>query len=104
MARHDRIRKKWHILIEGDNVPPPVKTFKVSSGNAQSFLTAPFCADFVLFLSVRLSVYEGDEVSSPNSHSYEEEGHIQTNSHSSPRLACCVSAYVSLEAILCDEG
>ena len=27
-ARYDRIRKKWNILIEGDNVPPPVKTFK----------------------------------------------------------------------------
>ncbi|XP_048585358.1 probable ATP-dependent RNA helicase DDX41 isoform X2 [Nematostella vectensis] len=24
----ERIRKKWHILVEGDDIPPPVKTFK----------------------------------------------------------------------------
>lgn len=28
-GRHDRIRRKWHILTEGDNIPPPIKTFKV---------------------------------------------------------------------------
>lgn len=27
-SRHERIRKKWHILVEGDNVPPPIKTFR----------------------------------------------------------------------------
>lgn len=27
-SRHDRIRKKWHILVEGEDVPPPVKTFR----------------------------------------------------------------------------
>jgi ATP-dependent RNA helicase DDX41 len=26
--KQDRIRQKWHILVEGDNVPPPIKTFK----------------------------------------------------------------------------
>lgn len=26
--RHDRIRKKWHILVEGEDVPPPIKTFR----------------------------------------------------------------------------
>ena len=29
-SRHERIRKKWHILTEGENLPPPIKTFKVS--------------------------------------------------------------------------
>ncbi len=27
-TRNDSIRKKWHILIEGEDVPPPIKTFK----------------------------------------------------------------------------
>ena len=27
-SRNERIRKKWHILTEGEDVPPPVKTFK----------------------------------------------------------------------------
>ena len=28
-SRHDRIRRKWHIITEGEDPPPPVKTFKV---------------------------------------------------------------------------
>ena len=27
-SKHERIRKKWHILTEGENIPPPVKTFQ----------------------------------------------------------------------------
>ncbi|MEE6479764.1 hypothetical protein FKM82_012370 [Ascaphus truei] len=27
-ARHDRVRRKYHILVEGDGIPPPVKSFK----------------------------------------------------------------------------
>jgi len=27
-AEHDEIRKKWHILIDGEECPPPVKTFR----------------------------------------------------------------------------
>ncbi|XP_041371297.1 probable ATP-dependent RNA helicase DDX41 isoform X2 [Gigantopelta aegis] len=27
-SRHDRIRKKMHILVEGDDLPPPIKTFR----------------------------------------------------------------------------
>lgn len=27
-ARHERIRRKLRILVEGDEVPPPLKTFK----------------------------------------------------------------------------
>ena len=27
-SKHERIRKKWHILVEGEDVPPPIKTFK----------------------------------------------------------------------------
>jgi ATP-dependent RNA helicase DDX41 len=27
-SKNDRIRKKWHILVEGENIPPPIKTFK----------------------------------------------------------------------------
>ena len=30
-SKNDRIRKKWHILVEGENIPPPIKTFKVIS-------------------------------------------------------------------------
>ncbi|KAL6033759.1 hypothetical protein STEG23_007748 [Scotinomys teguina] len=26
--RHDRVRKKYHILVEGDGIPPPIKSFK----------------------------------------------------------------------------
>ena len=28
-SKNNRIRKKWHILVEGDNIPPPIKSFKV---------------------------------------------------------------------------
>lgn len=27
-ARHERVRKKLRILVEGDDVPPPLKSFK----------------------------------------------------------------------------
>ncbi|XP_015675884.1 probable ATP-dependent RNA helicase DDX41 [Protobothrops mucrosquamatus] len=27
-ARHDRVRKKYHILVEGEGIPPPLKSFK----------------------------------------------------------------------------
>ncbi len=30
-GRHERIRKKWHILTEGEDIPPPIKTFKVKT-------------------------------------------------------------------------
>lgn len=26
--RHDRVRKKLHILVEGEEIPPPIKHFK----------------------------------------------------------------------------
>lgn len=26
--RHERVRKKYHILVEGDSIPPPIKSFK----------------------------------------------------------------------------
>jgi len=29
-TRHQRVRKRLHILIEGDEIPPPIKSFKVS--------------------------------------------------------------------------
>ncbi|XP_036445926.1 probable ATP-dependent RNA helicase DDX41 [Colossoma macropomum] len=27
-ARHERVRKKYHILVEGDGIPPPIKSFR----------------------------------------------------------------------------
>ena len=27
-AERDKLRKKWHIIVDGDNIPPPVKDFK----------------------------------------------------------------------------
>ncbi|XP_076460309.1 putative ATP-dependent RNA helicase DDX41 [Babylonia areolata] len=27
-AYHEKVRKKWHILVEGSDLPPPVKTFR----------------------------------------------------------------------------
>ena len=27
-ARHDRVRKKYHILVDGEAVPPPIKSFR----------------------------------------------------------------------------
>ncbi|MGH0168406.1 UNVERIFIED_CONTAM: hypothetical protein FKN15_055068 [Acipenser sinensis] len=27
-ARNDRVRKKYHILVDGDGIPPPIKSFK----------------------------------------------------------------------------
>jgi len=37
-TRHQRVRKRLHILTEGDDIPPPIKTFKV------------FCIYFYLYL------------------------------------------------------
>ena len=28
-SKFERIRKKWHILVEGEDIPPPIKHFKV---------------------------------------------------------------------------
>lgn len=27
-AERDKLRKKWHIIVEGDDIPPPIKDFK----------------------------------------------------------------------------
>ena len=27
-ARHARVRRRHHILVDGENVPPPLKTFE----------------------------------------------------------------------------
>lgn len=27
-TRHDRVRKKFHILVDGDYIPPPIKSFR----------------------------------------------------------------------------
>ena len=27
-ARHDRVRKKFHILVDGDLIPAPIKSFR----------------------------------------------------------------------------
>ncbi len=27
-SRHERVRKKWYILTEGEDIPPPIKTFR----------------------------------------------------------------------------
>ena len=26
--RHDRVRKKYHILVDGDEIPAPIKSFR----------------------------------------------------------------------------
>ncbi len=33
---HDRIRAKYHIIVEGEDIPPPIPTFTVSFANANS--------------------------------------------------------------------
>lgn len=27
-SRHERVRAKYHILVEGDEIPPPLKSFR----------------------------------------------------------------------------
>lgn len=27
-TRHERVRKKFHILVDGDGIPPPIKSFR----------------------------------------------------------------------------
>ena len=56
-TRHQRVRKRLHILTEGEEIPPPIKTFKVSR-----------CSSFyACFVSVRsvldldLNVYQNDD-------------------------------------------
>ena len=38
-SKFERIRKKWHILVEGEDIPPPIKHFKVSIRLAGSYVT-----------------------------------------------------------------
>lgn len=38
VVRHDRVRKKYHILVEGEGIPPPIKSFremKLPQGNGK---------------------------------------------------------------------
>lgn len=38
-ARHERVRKKYHILVEGEGIPPPIKSFremKFPQGNLEA--------------------------------------------------------------------
>lgn len=46
--RHERVRKKYHILVEGDGIPPPIKSFKemkfpAGTGNFGSQTIAGLC-------------------------------------------------------------
>lgn len=27
-SSHEKLRKMWHILVEGNNLPPPIKSFR----------------------------------------------------------------------------
>ena len=35
-AENDKIREKFHILVSGDDVPPPIADFRVRSSNSRS--------------------------------------------------------------------
>ena len=37
-ARHQRVREKLHILVEGEDIPPPLKTFKVCTLSSEELL------------------------------------------------------------------
>ena len=28
--KFQKLRRKWHILVEGEDIPPPIRTFKVN--------------------------------------------------------------------------
>jgi len=59
-TRHQRVRKRLHIFIEGEEIPPPIKTFKVSTVKAVLFCfgsvaTAVLATDVGSLILLRLS-------------------------------------------------
>ena len=50
-SKFERIRKKWHILVEGEDIPPPIKHFKVkgrtSLGVLKQITKVNICLDNV---------------------------------------------------------
>ena len=67
-SRHERIRKKWHILTEGENLPPPIKTFKVNKSHDHHVIY--YCN------GIALNFFIGNEVSSSNLDSSQEERYL----------------------------
>ena len=68
LSRHERIRAKWHILTDGEDIPPPIKTFKVSVCACMCVCVCVcvrvhvrvyVCAGFLLGISVRGGQMQG---------------------------------------------
>jgi len=37
MEQNQKLRNKYHILVEGDNIPAPIEHFTVSNGRCMAF-------------------------------------------------------------------
>ena len=37
MEQNQKLRNKYHILVEGDNIPAPIEHFSVSNGKSAAF-------------------------------------------------------------------
>ncbi|KAK4814482.1 hypothetical protein QYF61_020844 [Mycteria americana] len=81
-ARHDRVRKKYHILVEGEGIPPPIKSFKEMKFPAGGPGEEPG--------RVRDSIFLGNVCHYPEGP--EEKGNPAANTHTDPRHPHDVSA------------
>ncbi|KAI8512518.1 DEAD (Asp-Glu-Ala-Asp) box polypeptide 41 [Branchiostoma belcheri] len=60
-SRHERVRKKLHILVEGDDIPPPIKSFKSRGSSRCEWIK-------------HYSLVSGDEVSQGVIHALKKRG------------------------------
>ena len=73
--QHEEVRQKWHILTEGEDPPPPIKTFKVIR-----------C---VVYHTICMS-HTGDEIPSAITGCFEEEGHHSPHPNTNTRNSSSV--------------
>jgi hypothetical protein len=76
---HERVRQKHHILVEGEDIPPPIEHFTVGK----------FQAIFIIFNDVQL--YPGYEDSKIPRRTFQVQAHSQTHTNSDPGNTGCVS-------------
>ena len=81
--RHEEVRNKTGITVDGDDVPPPIASFRVN------FIFKTFLIDFPYMYNC--GHFEGYEISKMHNSSFEREGHTHANTHSNARFTRIVS-------------
>lgn len=81
---NQKIRDQWHIMVEGEDIPPPLKHFKVQTQTLSLLFSS--LSKFIL----NDCFFSGDEISKIDLRSIEKKRHKKTHSHSNSRTTCCV--------------